>query len=221
LGSGVLPNTVYLGYDPASSLVLTANVNGNEPYSYTWSDGNTASSTRVNPVTTTTYLVTVTDANGCHAIAGKDINVMDISGSKNHKVIICHNEDNPSSLEISGNGNAVEAHLAHGDMLGACAAARPVVSATAPSILERSLGQMVIRVMPNPSSHHFSIRLEGGETGSTNQLRVFDIMGRIVEQRVHLRSNQTIQVGDQYQRGIYFVEISNGKEKTVMKLIRQ
>lgn len=50
LPSGVLPNTVYIGYAPASSLTLTSVVTGGTgPYNYTWSNGSHANAITVSP----------------------------------------------------------------------------------------------------------------------------------------------------------------------------
>ncbi len=219
LPSGVLPNTVYTGYAPASSLILQAEVNGVAPYSYIWSNGGTQASITVSPTEASTYTVTVTDANGCQSIGAKDIAVVDVTGSKAHKVLVCHNSGgNTHTLDISGNGDAVSAHLGHGDMLGECAV-ETLASRT--SEIKRTLGHINIIVSPNPSINHFTIRLNGAVDAGRIDIKVMDVMGRVVEHRTNLQSQQAIQVGDHYRAGIYFVEISNGKERTVLKLIRQ
>src|SRR5437762_4204466 len=84
LGQGVLPNTVYSAYAPASSLTFHANVSGGTgPYLYNWSNSNTNSSITVSPIVTTTYSVTATDQNGCSGTGSKTVHVMDISSGKN------------------------------------------------------------------------------------------------------------------------------------------
>ena len=68
LPSGVLANTVYPAYAPASSLTLQANVSGGTaPYSYNWSNGATTSSITVSPTTTTSILV---DCAGSKRLSG-------------------------------------------------------------------------------------------------------------------------------------------------------
>lgn len=54
-----------------------------------------------------------------------------------HKVEVCHNSYNPHTIEISG--NALEAHLAHGDTLGACEEPEGILS-NANTRPERYLG---------------------------------------------------------------------------------
>ncbi len=51
-------------------------------------------------------------------------------------------------------------------------------------------------------------------------LRVVDIHGHVVELRVYSSANQTVKLGNQYHSGFYFVEILQGKEKKVLKLIK-
>jgi len=117
LPAGVLPNTVYPAYAPASSLTLQANVSGGAgPYSYTWSNGATTSSITVSPTATTTYSVTVQDQNGCpgSASATKTVNVVNISGgNKGDKIVVCHKGN-----ELTIGSGGVADHLQHGDMLG-------------------------------------------------------------------------------------------------------
>jgi Galactose binding lectin domain. len=117
--SGQLPNTIYRGYG-AQSVTLTATPgNGTAPYTYSWSPSSTVASrysaaTLVTPNNTTTYSVTITDANGCTKTVSKTIDVVDVEGSGN-KIKICHNGN---TIQVSQ--SAVAAHLAHGDNLGEC-----------------------------------------------------------------------------------------------------
>lgn len=221
LPSGVLANTVYTGYAPASSITLVADISGNAPYTYNWSDGSTDATATVSPSSATTYLLTVTDANGCQSATSKDIAVVDIrAGKNNNKVSICHRSSDPVlSLELTSED--VADHLAHGDMLGACAENAIVATASRSSIVERSMGSTIIRVLPNPSNSYFTLQLAGSETSALKNLQVIDIAGRLIEQRTNIQNNQTLRLGSSYHRGIYFVEISDGKTKAVLKLIKQ
>ena len=214
LPSGVLPNTVYIGYLPASTITLSAVASGGTPgYSYSWSSGSLISSTTVSPVVPTIYTVTVTDANGCQAVSGKAIDVIDIrGGNKMDKVVICHNNN---SLVVAG--NAVITHLAHGDMLSSC---QQLASRSGEgSIEEIAAVKFAIKVLPNPSASYFTINISGNSE-ETISMKVIDVFGRTVEVHQHLQSDQSLNFGNHYRAGIYFVEISQGKEKTTLKLIK-
>lgn len=219
---GVLANTVYKGYAPAETITLTPVVSGGtSPYTYSWSTGTTEATANVSPVTTTNYLLTVTDENGCQATADKEIQVVDVrAGKNNNKVKVCHKAEPQITIEIEAAD--VSDHLAHGDMLGGCSLTLPATSAiNAPSVVERSIGKLLIRAYPNPSSSYFTIVLQGAKNNPPSAMRVMDIMGRVVEIKNNLQHNQTLIVGEKLQKGIYFIEISNGAEKTLLKLVKQ
>ncbi|HET9277554.1 MAG TPA: Ig-like domain-containing protein, partial [Flavitalea sp.] len=215
LSSGVLPNTVYIGYAPASSITLTAAATGGTPsYSYNWSSGSTVATTTVTPLLSTVYSVTATDANGCTAVAYKTINVIDIrGGNKNDKVKICHNSN---SLVVDG--SSVITHLAHGDMLGTCTPSSVTMTGHSKEIEATVTGRIAVSVMPNPSAGRFTLNISS-DTGAPLMLRVIDISGKVIE-RKNLAAHQTIKLGDSYHTGIYVAEITQGNEKKVFKLVK-
>jgi hypothetical protein len=212
LPAGVLPNTVYPAYAPASSLTLQANVSGGSgPYSYNWSNGETTSAVTVSPVATTTYSLMVTDENGCPGSATKTVNVADISGgNKGDKIVVCHNGN---TLTIAG--PAVAAHLLHGDMLGGSCASNPVAARSA-KVQESDLA---IKALGNPSPNSFNIQIRG-KSGNNIRLTVYDGMGRVIESKSALQSNQIVRIGSFYHSGIYLVEIIQGKQKQTLKLVK-
>jgi len=53
---------------PAPVSISAIAINGLEPLHYLWSNGSTAPLMQVNPLTTTTYYVTITDATGCFGV---------------------------------------------------------------------------------------------------------------------------------------------------------
>ena len=213
LPSGALANTVYPAYAPASSIMLQANVSGGAaPYTYTWSTGATSSSITVSPTATTSYTVAVKDQNGCpgSASASKTVNVVDVSGGKNgDKIVICHKGN-----ELTIGNSGVADHLLHGDMLGGC---EPVSGrARSPFMSETDF---TIKVLSNPSPNYFDIQLRG-KADTDIRLTVYDKLGRVIETRSSLASNQTVRLGSFYQSGIYLVEIVQGTHKQTLKLVK-
>lgn len=211
LPAGVLPNTVYPAYAPASSLMLQANVTGGvSPYSYSWSNGATTSSITVSPAATTTYSVTVRDQNGCPGSATKTVNVVDVSGgNKGDKIVVCHKGN-----ELTIGSSGVADHLQHGDMLGSC---EPVTVRSRSTVIAET--DLTIRVLTNPSPNHFDIQIRGN--GDNNiRLTVYDNMGRVIETKSSLTSNQTVRFGSFYHSGIYLVEIVHGTHKQTLKLVK-
>lgn len=211
LPGGVLANTVYPAYAPASSLMLQSNVSGGTgPYSYNWSNGATTSSVTVSPAATTTYSLSVQDQNGCPGSATKTVKAVDISGgNKGDKIVVCHNSN---SVTIAT--PAVAAHLQHGDMLGICESNS--VTARSAEVRETDL---IVSVLGNPSPNYFDIQIRG-KADKNIRLTVYDNMGRVIETKSSLPSNQTVRLGSFYHSGIYLVEIVQGTHIQTLKLVK-
>ncbi len=217
LPTGTLPNTVYIGYAPASSITLTASAsNGTTAYNYSWSNGSTTATATVSPLTATVYTVTVIDANGCTATAEKAIDVLDIRGGKKlDKVNICHTTGS-GSHGITISSNAVADHLAHGDMLGACVTTQ---SAAATRVTVAAAATLAVQVLPNPSTSVFTLLVSSQRTERI-VVRVLDVQGRVLEQQISNAQSQSIKVGEGFRPGIYFAEIIQGNERKLIKLLK-
>ncbi|HEX7904050.1 MAG TPA: choice-of-anchor J domain-containing protein [Chitinophagaceae bacterium] len=219
LSSGTLPNTVYIGYAPASSLTLNAQASGGTAgYTYNWSTGSINTSITVNPTVTTAYSVTVTDNNGCQATANKTVTVVDIRGGKKlEKVVICHKTP-PGQFTLVVGQTDVPIHLAHGDMLGSCAVDAHSITRNANSE-EYTTGKLALQVLPNPSASYFTITMQA-KTDEKIRMKVTDALGRMIEQKQNLSANQSLTIGNNYTAGLYFVEITQGLEKVTLKLVK-
>ena len=234
LAYGVEPNTVYPGYAPATSITLKANVSGGTgPYYYTWSTGSHSSSIAVSPATKAAYTVTVTDANNCPGNkASKTVYVINVRGGrKGNKVLICHNPGRHGETRAVKE-EKVEEHLKHGDALGSCSRDGSCTEEEDAVILsaqavdngvpaENKAAQISVKALPNPSSQYFVLNIQGGDGAQKIYLRVMDLSGRLVEQKNNLVGNQTLRIGAFYSPGIYFAEILQGKQKTVVKLVKR
>jgi hypothetical protein len=82
------------------------------------------------------------------------------------------------------------------------------------------LNGLVIRATPNPSPNHFTLT-----TGSTSEkplsIIVTDVLGRVMERKMNVPANGTIQIGGKLTAGVYFVEVIQGGQRQKLKLIRQ
>jgi hypothetical protein len=203
LSSGVLPNTVYVGYSPASSLTLTATGTGSIS-SYSWSNGINTSSITVSPTTTTNYSVTVTDANGCQATATKTVNVVDVrSGKKLDKVLICH-KAGKSTNGLQIDEAAVATHLSHGDMLGTCTTMSPAITATNMNEKAAEFNRFLITAFPNPARTSFTISINGNP--EIWNLQVVDVHGRVLKEQKILNQANQVYIGN-LKKGIYILRL--------------
>lgn len=78
---------------------------------------------------------------------------------------------------------------------------------------------LLVKVLPNPSSNHFTLNLKGNGQGPI-QLRVTDVQGRIVEARILGAAAQTVQIGDRWIYGSYIVEVIQGSERKTVQLVK-
>jgi hypothetical protein len=120
--------SVFIGYPPLSCVNLTATATGTPPFSYLWSTGDTTQTINVCPTVNTDYWVTITDSTLCSATDSVTVTIVDARcGHDSTKVLVCHIPpgDPLDAHTICISPHAVPAHLAHGDILGACAPPPP------------------------------------------------------------------------------------------------
>ena len=248
--TGGNPNNIYLGYGAQSTVLnVTATGGSSYTYQWSGTATQMLSSaTAAAPVFTPTtpgnytFTVTVTNNFGCTSTCSITICVKDIrvpgTGLKGSpaKVYICHvppgNPNNPQTLEISV--NAVGTHIGQhsGDRLGTCAmtpCAEPAPITVANALTSKAVvegeskagtdEELKVTVMPNPSATHFTLKLESKYDAPVN-MRVVDVLGRVVDNRVKLGSNATVQVGHNYQSGTYFAEFIQGNRRKVVQLLK-
>ena len=213
--SGVPFNTVYPAYAPASSITLTAQPSGTAPYSYSWSNGVTTQSITVSPSATTTYTVTVTDANGCIGTASKEVVVKNVNCG-NGKVYMCHITGNSGHVNtICIDNNAVASHLAAGCSLGECIGSR-----NAPSVIETEVADFKIDIIPNPSSNYFNLVINTKDLSPVS-IRIMDVLGRVVEVKNNMAVSEKYTFGNVLKPGVYLAEIIQGKNRTVIRLVKK
>ncbi|MBL7740016.1 MAG: Ig-like domain-containing protein [Chitinophagaceae bacterium] len=75
-----------------------------------------------------------------------------------------------------------------------------------------------VKAMPNPSTGYFNIVISSNNDAAIH-LRVTDVSGRGIEARQKLAAG-TIQIGHNWTAGIYFVEVIQGGEKKVLRLVK-
>ena len=77
-----------------------------------------------------------------------------------------------------------------------------------------------INVSPNPSTNVFTIQLQGSNIKEQASVRVYDVSGRLLEQRNSIFIEQSLRLGDQYKAGTYLIEAVQGSQKVQTKVIK-
>jgi uncharacterized lipoprotein YddW (UPF0748 family) len=86
--------------------------------------------------------------------------------------------------------------------------------------IEEAADALEVKATPNPSRDQFTLLTRSYSKGALG-IRVMDEAGRVIESRTGLPANGRIVLGANYKPGVYLVEISQGSEKHVLKLVKQ
>ena len=92
----------------------------------------------------------------------------------------------------------------------------------APTQSAASIDNLVVTVMPNPSTTNFRLNIEGNGLAPF-KLRITNITGAVVETPTNQGfkfTNATVTLGDHYKAGIYFAEVIQGKNRRTVRLIK-
>lgn len=75
-----------------------------------------------------------------------------------------------------------------------------------------------VKVSPNPSSVGFNLEVNGNTNEQLNLL-IRDLLGRIVE-RINCAYASRLAIGAKLEKGIYFVELRQGKQRKVVRVVK-
>jgi hypothetical protein len=234
--------TVYYGYTPQSCADLSGSASGGcAGYDYVWTAGGNleanGSDVTVCPNTSTTYVLTVTDQNGCSASNSVEVCVIDVicyaGNSGIQKVEMCHyppgNNGNPQTICIDA--SAVPAHLAHGCQLGACgeAANCPPTASAKPTgdVVKAAHHEDLLHfdVFPNPFTSGFEVHFMAPDAGNYT-IAVYNMQGQMIDQIFtgEVSADELIELdidAASYQKGSYVVQCQGDEYVQYIKLIKQ
>jgi hypothetical protein len=144
------------------------------------------------------------------------------------KITACVPQKNGTSLTscISSSTNTIN-KLPAGWYLGQCTAsaiATRIVTATTKlntdqTFNQKAIGGLEVTVGPNPSSYHFTLVIKSNSK-ETLSLRVADAIGRTIERKAGIAQNSTLQLGHVYRPGMYIIEVVQGNERRLLKLVK-
>jgi len=88
-----------------------------------------------------------------------------------------------------------------------------------PRLKEGSDPDFDVDVFPNPTHEHFTIKISSPDKNSC-LLILTDLLGREVERRENISSDESFEFGYHLTNGIYFVEVIQGDSRKVLRLIK-
>ncbi|HJW16368.1 MAG TPA: hypothetical protein VJ499_04580, partial [Flavisolibacter sp.] len=194
LPKGTWPNTVYLGYAPASAITLTAQTENEGIYTYAWNTGATSKSITVSPTITTTYNVTITQGEGCSVTVSKTIAVTDVRcGNKNDKVELCQANPSGKPNSICVSGSAVPAQLARGAYLGNCITLGQQEPVTKFDPLKGN--DLKVHALQNPSHSGFIVDVQSANNTDRVNIYIYNAEGKVKE-KLTINANTRFEVGN-------------------------
>lgn len=212
-------NTIYLGYGPQS---VTATSSPADPTTtYKWymvgAPGVVHTGATFSPTMAGSYYVVATrgDCTASNADNPVIITVIDIRCGKDNqdKVNVCHKQngthgngtigDNAHTLCVSV--DAVPAHLAHGDCLGAC-----------PETAMRASNKLT--VFPNPTTNSVKLNIEAA-SGDRSEVLIRNAQGNVVERKSVIGNAQPSFDLRKYGTGIFVIQIINGSDIITNKVL--
>jgi hypothetical protein len=78
-----------------------------------------------------------------------------------------------------------------------------------------------VQVLGNPSTNMFTLKIQSNITEEKISLKIVDLSGRIVEVKQNLEAGEMVELGMNYKVGIYLVEAIQGKQRNVIRLVKQ
>ena len=73
--------------------------------------------------------------------------------------------------------------------------------------------------MPNPTVSYFNVLITG-KNNIPASVRVIDIYGKLMQLDQHITINSTLRLGQKWTKGTYFIEVWQGEERKVVKVIK-
>jgi hypothetical protein len=105
-------------------------------------------------------------------------------------------------------------------MLGSKAA--PTTTREVQSATVTTLGQSFqVTASPNPSFSYFNLNIAGNNAAGLVNMKVTDVLGRVVEANQNLAPGQTLRIGSDYRPGVYIVQVMQGDTVKQLKLVKQ
>jgi hypothetical protein len=85
---------------------------------------------------------------------------------------------------------------------------------------EQNVHGLAIQISPNPVVDYFTLSTQT-QAETPIMIRIIDVTGRLVEVKNDVVPNTSLQLGRNYRRGIYLVEVTQGDQRRTLKLIKQ
>lgn len=215
------PNTLYIGFGPATMTLKVRPTTGTPPYTYEWSKvGNTAILSRADSLVVSAegdYTAKITDAARNTGSITRHVYMVDTRcGNDDKKVAICHmpNGDPSKAKTICVGAAAAPTFLGNGNYLGPCTNRIVAPEAIAAAIPKAG-------AYPNPSYGKFSLQLNNKKATKADVV-ILSSNGKVVTSRTQqlTAANQLMNFDlAKPAPGLYVIKVTTEEGVQTYKLI--
>ena len=99
------------------------------------------------------------------------------------------------------------------------AANREMTGINAAINAETAVAGLSVKILGNPARNYFTLKIQTNNSDKIS-MRLFDMYGRMLESKNNLAGSQLLLVGSTLKAGFYTVELTQGKQKTQLKLVK-
>lgn len=114
----------------------------------------------------------------------------------------------------------LERKLAGGNIQISSATTTTSVARAVQPIVNNSLQTFDVKVLGNPTSSSFRLKIESSNARQQLTIKIVDANGTLMQVKENVYAGQLIEFGKEYTPGIYFVEVLQGEERKLVKLIK-
>jgi hypothetical protein len=149
------------------------------------------------------------------------------SSGTNDKIAITLRDGNTILFSNNWNGaNTVEQQISSGNLVvsgGSNVPAARISTSTASSEVDQptTISKFDLKAYPNPTTSQFNVKLESADSKTPMIVRIIDLSGKVIEVKRALMAGQTLQLGANYRPGMYFIELIQGAQRKIVKVVKQ
>jgi hypothetical protein len=78
---------------------------------------------------------------------------------------------------------------------------------------------MEVKVFPNPTTSSFNLQVINNVSVTAINARVLDVQGRLIK-TIKINPNETITLESEFKPGVYMMEVHQGEEKKVVRVVK-
>jgi hypothetical protein len=80
--------------------------------------------------------------------------------------------------------------------------------------------ELDVTAMPNPATNYFTLVVRSSNDDQIG-IRVVDLSGKIIEVQTNIHTGESVKIGNEYEPGMYFVQVWQGELRKTIKILKR